>query len=126
MTHLRWTLLAVAALAAAGKQTFTGIVTDDMCPKANHSQMQMGPTDAECALACISVHGATYVLYNGKTIYTLSDQQKAEQFAGKTVKVTARRQESDDSRCLDRPRKVTFHGITDAQSGSAPTGVGYD
>jgi hypothetical protein len=88
MTHLRWTLLAVAALAAAGKQTFTGIVTDDMCPKANHSQMQMGPTDAECALACISVHGATYVLYNGKTIYTLSDQQKAEQFAGKTVKVT--------------------------------------
>jgi len=39
MKHLSWSLLAVAALSAApGKQTFTGIITDDMCGKAGHSQ----------------------------------------------------------------------------------------
>ena len=47
MKHVIWSLLAVAALSAApGKQTFTGIITDDMCGKAGHSQMRMGPTDA--------------------------------------------------------------------------------
>jgi hypothetical protein len=81
-------VLCVAALSAApAKQTFTGTITDDMCPKADHSQMQMGPTDAECANACVSVHGAAYVLYEGKDAYTLSDQRMAEKFAGKKVKV---------------------------------------
>ena len=83
------TLLALAALtAAADKQTFTGIITDDMCPKADHSQMQMGPTDAACAMACVSVHGASYLLYDGKNAYMLSDQRQAEKFAAKKVKVT--------------------------------------
>ena len=85
-------LLALAALAAAftaaaGKQTFTGIVTDDNCPKADQSQMQMGPTDAECAKACIDVHGAMYGLYDGKNFYTLSDQRTSEKFTGRKVKV---------------------------------------
>ena len=89
MKHLISSLLAVAALSAApGKQTFTGIITDDMCGKAGHSQMRMGPTDAECTTACISAHGATYVLYNGKEIYTLSDQRTPEQFAAQKVRVT--------------------------------------
>lgn len=82
-------LFALAALtAAADKQSFTGTITDDMCPKADHSQMQMGPTDAACAMACVSVHGASYVLYDGKNAYTLSDQHMAEKFAAKKVKVT--------------------------------------
>lgn len=82
-------VLAVAALAAApAEQTFTGVITDDMCPNADHSHMQMGPTDAECAKACIDVHGAQYVLYDGKTAYTLSDQRTPEKFAGQKVKVT--------------------------------------
>ena len=83
------TILAVAALSAApAKQTFTGTITDDMCPKADHSQMQMGPTDAECAKACVSAHGASYVLYDGKgAAYTLSNQGAAEKFAAKKVKV---------------------------------------
>ena len=89
MKHLIWSLLAVAALSAApGTQTFTGIITDDMCGKADHAQMRMGPTDAECTIACISAHGATYVLYNGKEIYTLSDQGMPEQFAAQNVRVT--------------------------------------
>jgi len=89
MKHLIWSLLAVAALsAAAGKQTFTGTITDDMCGKADHSHMRMGPSDAECTIACISAHGATYVLYDGKEVYTLSDQRTPEQFVAQKVKVT--------------------------------------
>lgn len=82
------TLLTMAALfAAPDKQTFIGTITDDMCPKADHSQMQMGPTDAACAQACVSVHGASYLLYDGKNAYTLTDQRAAEKFAAKKVKV---------------------------------------
>jgi len=89
MKHLSWSLLAVAALSAApGKQTFTGIITDDMCGKAGHSQMRMGPTDADCTIACISAHSATYVLYDGREVYTLSDQRTPEQFAAQRVLVT--------------------------------------
>jgi Protein of unknown function (DUF5818) len=81
-------LLAVAALSAArGKQTFTGTITDNMCGKSGHSQMRMGPTDAECTVACISAHGATYVLYDRKNVYTLSDQRTPEKFAGQRVRV---------------------------------------
>jgi hypothetical protein len=83
------TLLAIAALAAApGKRTFAGTITDSMCSNADHSHMQMGPTDAECTKACVSIHGASYVLYDGKASYTLSDQKTPEQFAGKKVTVT--------------------------------------
>jgi hypothetical protein len=88
MKHLIWSLLAVAALSAApGKQTFTGIISDDMCGNADHSDMRMGPTDAECTMACISAHGATYVLFDGKDVYTLSDQRTPERFAAQKVRV---------------------------------------
>ena len=88
MKHLILSLLAVAALSAApDPQTFNGIITDDMCGNAGHSQMRMGPTDAECTITCISAHGATYVLYDGKDVYTLSDQQTPEKFAAQKVRV---------------------------------------
>ena len=89
MKHLAASLLAVAALSAApARQTFTGILTDNMCADGGHSQMQMGPTDAECAVACIGAHGASYVLKVGKNVYTLSDQRTPEKFAAKKVRVT--------------------------------------
>jgi hypothetical protein len=89
MKHLLVTLLGVAALSAAqSKQTFTGTITDNMCAKGGHAQMRMGPTDAECTTACIMAHGATYVLYDGKDIYTLSDQKTPEKFAAQRVRVT--------------------------------------
>jgi hypothetical protein len=82
------TLIAVAALAAPpAKQIFTGAITDSMCDDGDHSHMRMGPTDAECTVACVSVHGASYVLYDGKDVYTLSDQRTPEKFAGKKVTV---------------------------------------
>jgi hypothetical protein len=88
MKHLIFNLLVIAALAASpAKQTFTGIITDDNCPKADHSIMRMGPTDAECAMACLEAHGAVYGLYDGTDFYTLSDQKTPGKFIGKKVKV---------------------------------------
>ena len=88
MKHLILILLAATTLSAAPqKQTFTGTITDDMCAKADHSGMRMGPTDADCTLACVDVHGASYVLYDGKNTYALSDQKTPEKFAGKKVNV---------------------------------------
>ena len=88
MKYLLSSLLAVAALSAApGKQTFTGTITDSTCGNAGHSAMRMGPTDAECTIACIDAHGAAYVLYDGKNVYTLSDQRTPATLAGQKVKV---------------------------------------
>jgi hypothetical protein len=82
-------LLAITALVSGqGQQKFTGTITDSMCARADHSGMRMGPTDAECTIACIIAHGAQYVLYDGKEAYTLSDQQTPEKFAAKKVTVT--------------------------------------
>jgi hypothetical protein len=93
MKGLILSLLAMAALAAApgrqpGRQMFTGTITDGMCANADHLQMRMGPTDAECTVACVGAHGATYVLYDGKEAYTLSDQGTPERFAAQKVTVT--------------------------------------
>ena len=85
-------ILAGAAVAAAPapprKQTLTGIISDDMCAQTGHAAMRMGPTDAECTVACVDVHGAQYVLVSGKNIYTLSDQQQPRTLAGRRVRVT--------------------------------------
>ncbi len=88
MKPLILNLLAMAALTAApGSRTFTGVITDSMCSLANHSTMRMGPTDAECTIACVMAHDASYMLYDGKSAYTLTDQQTPEKFAGKKVTV---------------------------------------
>ena len=89
MKALIFGLLVTAALPAAqAKRQFTGTITDSMCPDGNHTQMRMGPTDAECTVACVEAHGALYVLYDGKNTYTLSDQKTPEKFAGQKVTVT--------------------------------------
>jgi len=89
MKPLLFGALMVAALVAApAKHKFTGVVTDSMCSNADHKSMRMGPTDAECTVACVQAHGALYVLFDGKEVYTLSDQTAPEKFAGKKVTVT--------------------------------------
>ena len=81
-------LLAATGLSAAqSKQTFTGIITDDMCALSGHSRMRMGPTDADCTIACVMSHGAGYVLADGKNVYALSDQTTPEKLAGRKVQV---------------------------------------
>ena len=89
MKPLIVSILVIVALAAApDTRKFTGTITDSMCATADHSRMRMGPTDAECTVACVEAHGALYVLYDGKEVYTLSDQKTPEKFAAKKVTVT--------------------------------------
>ena len=89
MKLLASVLLAAASLSAVqSQQTFDGIITDSECAGAGHAQMRMGPTDAECVVACVMAHGAQYVLLGGKDVYILSDQQAPERFAGQKVRVT--------------------------------------
>ena len=40
-------LLAFASVALMSAADFTGVITDDMCDKADHKGMNMGP-DAKC------------------------------------------------------------------------------
>ena len=83
-------VLALTSLPGAQSkpQTFVGTITDNMCPMASHTQMRMGPTDADCAKACVAAHGAKYILWEGKTAYELSDQKTPEKFAAQRVRVT--------------------------------------
>jgi hypothetical protein len=81
-------ILLVGALSTAqSAQTFTGVISDDMCELGDHSRMRMGANDAECTRACVASHGAAYVLVDGKNIYTLSDEKAPETFAGQRVTV---------------------------------------
>ncbi|HQZ37623.1 MAG TPA: hypothetical protein PLH72_01190 [Vicinamibacterales bacterium] len=92
MRKLLGALVAVAMLGAApagqASQTFTGIVSDEMCG-LSHAAMRMGPTDAECTVACHEEHDAAYVLVVGEHIYALAlaDEAAPKALAGKTVKV---------------------------------------
>ena len=89
MKSLIFTLLIFAAVTGSQeKRTFTGTITDSVCPAGDHSRMRMGSTDAECTRACIDLHGAMYVLYDGSETYVLSDQKGPEKFAGQKVTVT--------------------------------------
>jgi len=54
---------AALMLAAPAKQTFTGVITDDMCANADHKAMNMG-ADAKCVAECVKA-GGKYVLYDG-------------------------------------------------------------
>jgi hypothetical protein len=81
-------ILVAAMGLAAGSQTFTGIITDSMCSKADHKQMHMGDTDAECVVGCVKGMGGKYVLFDGKEAYVLSDQKTPEKFAAAKVTVT--------------------------------------
>jgi len=81
-------VFAAAALTfAADKQTFTGVITDDMCADANHKDMKMG-SDPKCVKECIKGMNAKYVLFDGKAAYKLSDQKTPEKFAARKVTVT--------------------------------------
>ena len=87
--RLRLALLAAASLAPiASGATFHGIITDSECVKGDHKAMNMGSNDEQCVKACVDVHGARYVLWDGYASYDLSDQKTPEQFAAKKVIVT--------------------------------------
>jgi len=81
---------APAGAQSAATQTITGVITDSECADADHGRMRMGDTDLECVKACVDAHGATYVLFDGKAAWELTDQTKAASFAAKRVTVTGK------------------------------------
>ena len=81
-------LVATLLVPAQSSRNFTGTISDSMCPKGDHSQMRMGPTDAECTIGCNDGHGSPYVLVDGKDTYNLSDQKAPAKYAGRKVTVT--------------------------------------
>ena len=71
---------------AADPQTFTGIISDDMCG-LDHSGM--GETDEKkCTLSCVE-SGSDFVLADRehKKVYLLDDQKKPKEFAGAKVTI---------------------------------------
>lgn len=77
-----------AALAASAEvKTFTGVITDSMCAN-DHKAMNIAPDD-KCVLECTKHDkNVKLVLFDGKNIYKLSDQDTPRQFAAKKVRVT--------------------------------------
>ncbi len=83
-------LFSAAVLAgAADQQTFVGVITDTMCG-ADHKAMNVSP-ESKCVKDCIRMDKKVkYALYDGKNVYTLSDQQSPEAFAAQKVKITGK------------------------------------
>ena len=82
-------VFAAAAMAfAAAPQTFSGLITDNMCDTGDHKDMKMG-TDPKCVVACVKSMNGKYVLYDAKAkkSYVLSDHKTPEKFAAKKVTV---------------------------------------
>ena len=80
---------ATVLAAAADQQTFVGVITDTMCG-ADHKAMNISP-ESKCVKECIRLDKkAKYALYDGKNVYTLSDQKTPEAFAAQKVKITGK------------------------------------
>jgi hypothetical protein len=81
-------LLVASGLTLAGQQpktqTWSGVITNDMCGAKDAS-----PAKAECTRTCVKEHGAKYALYDksDKKVYILDPQNKAEGQEGHTVVV---------------------------------------
>ena len=73
--------------AAGGEQTFTGVVSDNMCGKQH---MAKDKSAAECTRECVKA-GSDYALVIGDKVYTLQgDKSVIDKYAGEkaTVKGT--------------------------------------
>ena len=77
-------LAAAAPLATANEGLLDGLITDSMCI-ANHKAAKTC-FDQRRVRSYVRA-GAKYVLWDGRNAYVLSDQQAAEPWAGKKVRV---------------------------------------
>ena len=81
--------LILLSLSALHAETFTGYITDTMCGKS-HKAMNVAP-DEKCVRDCLKMDKTVkFALYDGKTLYKLSDQKLPEPFAAKRVTVTGK------------------------------------
>jgi hypothetical protein len=78
-------ILITASLMTMNAQTVEGVITDTMCG-ARHT-MAKDMTDAECVKMCTKGSG-DYALFDGTTVWKLSNQKIASQFAAKRVRVS--------------------------------------
>jgi hypothetical protein len=78
-------LAIVLGSAVANAKTFTGVITDTMCG-ASHGMMK-GQPDDRCVKMCAKA-SSEYALFDGKTVWKLSDQKAPAKFAAKRVTVT--------------------------------------
>ena len=83
----KYIAIIVASTGLMFAQTITGVITDDLCPKGSHKDMNISP-DAKCVAACVKGMGGKYVLWDGKNTYALSDQRTPAKFAAQKVTVT--------------------------------------
>jgi len=90
MKKLFAVLFSAAVLAAAADEhTFVGVITDTMCG-ADHKPMNVSP-ESKCVKDCVRMDKTVkYALYDGKDVYTLSDQKTPEAFAAQKVKITGK------------------------------------
>src|SRR6266571_5851275 len=79
------TVYFAAPKPPTGPKTFTGSISDSMCGLKHMA----GKTDKDCTLECVK-GGSKFVLADTEAgkVYQLSDQTKAQDFAGSKVKVT--------------------------------------
>jgi hypothetical protein len=93
-------LLCGAGLSVSGAddKVFTGEIGDSQCAlnvhsfDKSHQEMlkvkSVGKTSADCTLYCIKNRGGRFVLQNKHNVYHLDNQDLAEPFAGRKVKLT--------------------------------------
>ena len=87
--------LGVVQAGLAQSQTLSGEIMDDLCAKdKSHEGMMeqmkdMGRDPVACTKKCVDM-GAHYVLYDRQkdVVYKIDNQEKAEPFAGKLVRVS--------------------------------------
>ena len=79
------TILLVGLATVAQAETFAGVITDTMCG-AKHTMMKE-KADEECVRMCVK-GSRDYALYDGKSVWKLSDQKTPARFMAKAVKVS--------------------------------------
>ncbi len=76
--------LGISACAQSGQQTFTGIVSDNMCGKQH---MAKDKSAAQCTRECVR-GGSDYALVVGDKVYTLKGAKaQIDKFAGEKATI---------------------------------------
>ena len=78
--------------STATPQTFTGEVTETLCPKTHNEMMKemknMSMDKATCERTCVQM-GAKYAFYDTENdqVYRFDDPKKVEPYAGRKVRI---------------------------------------
>jgi hypothetical protein len=88
----------VSMAATEHAQVFRGEIGDSQCALNVHSlnrsheemlkKKEIGTTAADCARYCVKYLGGVFVLVVKEKVYKLDDQDLAEKYAGKKVRLT--------------------------------------